>query len=142
MKCLRALTLCLLAVTPARAELLSGYWCGVAEQTNPDGTKSHWSANLLLKGEEGHMEYPSLDCGGPLTFERTENGTHFHRERIAYGRDRCIDGGLIAVEKSGTSVRWEWTGSDVKATAVLSSSCPEKPGNAKLQDERRQRSPT
>lgn len=142
MKCLRALTLCLLAGIPARAELLSGYWCGAAEQTNPDGTKSYWSANLLLKGTEGHMEYPSLDCGGPLTFERMENGIHFYRERITYGRDRCIDGGLIAVERSGTSVRWEWTGSDVKASAVLSSSCPEKPGSAQLQGPGRLRSPT
>ena len=141
MRCLHALVLCLLAAVPARAEVLSGYWCGVAEQTNPDGAKSYWSANLLLKGAEGHMEYPSLDCGGPLTFERMENGIHFYRERIAYGRDRCIDGGLVAVEQAGTSVRWEWTGSDVKASAVLSPNCPEKPGNADLQYGRRRCSP-
>ena len=114
--------------------MLSGYWCGVAEQTDADGTKSYWSANLLLRGAEGQMEYPSLDCGGPLAFERTQNGVHFYRERIAYGRDHCIDGGLIGVEKSGAAVRWEWTGSDVKATAVLSSSCPERPGNVQLRD--------
>jgi hypothetical protein len=132
MRCPLAIVLCLLAAMPARAELLSGYWCGIAEQTNPDGTRSFWTAHMLLRGAEGHMEYPSLDCGGPLTFERTENGVHFYRERIAYGRDRCIDGGLIAVAPAGTSVRWEWTGSDVKASALLSSGCPERPGNASL----------
>jgi hypothetical protein len=137
MRCRHVIVLCLLAVGPARAETLSGSWCGIAEQANPDGGKSYWSANLLLRGAEGHMEYPSLDCGGTLTLERTQGDIHYYREHIAYGRDRCLDGGLVAVEKVGTSVRWEWTGSQVKATAVLSPGCPDKPGSADLQERRR-----
>jgi hypothetical protein len=131
-RCLYALALCLLAAVTARAEMLSGSWCGIAEQTNPDGDKSYWSAAMVLRGVEGTMEYPSLDCGGTLTYERSEGGVHFYREQIVYGRDRCLDGGLVAVEPVGTSVRWEWTGSGVKATADLGPTCAERPGSAGL----------
>ena len=107
--------------------MLSGYWCGVGEQENADGTKSYWSANLILRGAEGNMHYPSLDCGGTLTFERTDDNAHFYRERIEYGRDLCLDGGLVRVEPRGAAVRWEWTGSGIRATAVLSPNCPDEP---------------
>ena len=125
MRALHAILFCLLAAGTSRAETLSGYWCGVGEQANPDGTKSYWSANLLLRGAEGNMHYPSLDCGGTLTFERTDNNVHSYRERIDYGRDHCLDGGLVRVEQQGASVRWEWTGSGIRATAVLSPNCPD-----------------
>ena len=71
------------------------------------------------------MHYPSLDCGGTLTFERTDDQVHSYRERIEYGRDICLDGGLVRVELQGASVRWEWTGSGVSATALLSPNCPD-----------------
>jgi hypothetical protein len=135
MRCCYVLALCLLAVAAARAETLSGAWCGIAEQTNPEGDKSYWSAAMILRGTEGTMEYPSLDCGGTLTYERSDGGVHFYREHITWGRDRCLDGGLVAVEPVGTSVRWEWTGSGVKATAELTPTCPEKPGSAGLHEE-------
>jgi hypothetical protein len=132
----------LLAATPARAETLSGRWCGIGEQSNPGGEKSYWTINLRLDGREGHIEYPSLDCGGVLTFERTDSSVnmHFFRERITYGRDRCLDGGLLGVQQIGAALRWEWAGRDpgtsaeVKASATLSSDCAQKPGNAKLRE--------
>jgi hypothetical protein len=133
MKALQAILFCLLAAGPSGAEALSGRWCGVGEQVNPDGTKSYWSAHLLLHGAEGNMHYPSLECGGTLTFEGSDDHVHSYRERIDYGRDRCLDGGLVRVEQSGPSVRWEWTGSGVRATALLSPNCadePPKTGNA------------
>ena len=70
------------------------------------------------------MEYPSLDCGGTLTFEGTNGNVHLYRERIAYGRDRCLDSGLVGVEPVGTSMRWQWTGSGAKATALLLCALP------------------
>jgi hypothetical protein len=126
MRALHAALFCLLAAGTSRAETLSGYWCGVGEQENADGTRSYWSANLLLRGAEGNMHYPSLDCGGTLTFERTDDNVHSYRERIEYGRDHCLDGGLVRVEQRGASVRWEWTGSGIRATAVLSPNCPDE----------------
>jgi hypothetical protein len=119
--------LCLLGSAPVHAQSLSGSWCGLGEQTNPDGTRHHWTARMRLAGPEGRMDYPSLDCGGTLTFERAAADVHFYRERITYGRDRCIDDGLVAVEAVETSVRWEWVGSSYKASAVLAPSCPERP---------------
>ena len=138
MRCLHVLVLCTLAAATSHAETLAGRWCGIGEQTNPGAEKSYWSANLLLAGREGYMEYPSLDCGGTLTFERSENNVHFYRERITYGRERCLDDGLVAVEQVGASVRWEWTGVDpnanvaVTAAATLSPNCAERPGSARL----------
>lgn len=125
MRALHAVFLCCAVAATARAETLSGRWCGIGEQANPDGTKSYWSAELLLRGAEGRMHYPSLDCGGTLTFERSDDAVHFYRERIEYGRDRCIDGGLVRVEQQGAAVRWEWTGSGIRATGLLSANCPE-----------------
>jgi hypothetical protein len=130
MRSLRILAVCVLAAGPAQAQTLSGHWCGTGEQTNPDGSKSHWTASMRLAGAAGHMDYPSLDCGGTLTLERSEGEVHFYRERISYGHDRCIDGGLLAVEPVGTSMRWEWTGSDVKATALLTPHCLQLSGGA------------
>ena len=127
MRWLCAMLLCLVAGVPARAQTLSGSWCGIGEQTNPDGTRHQWTARMRLAGPEGRMDYPSLDCGGTLAFERAEGDVHFYRERITYGRDRCIDDGLVAVEAVGTSVRWEWVGSGYKASAVLTPACPERP---------------
>ena len=114
-----------MAAATAHAENLSGHWCGVGEQTSADGTKSYWSANLTLDGAGGRMDYPSLDCGGTLTFERADGNVRSYRERIEYGRDKCLDDGLVRVERQGTSVRWEWTGSGIEARALLTPNCLE-----------------
>ena len=127
MRCLRVIALCLLGGVPVHAQTLSGSWCGIGEQTNPDGTTHQWTARMRLAGPEGRMDYPSLDCGGILTIERAEGDVHLYRERITYGRERCIDGGVVAVEAMGTSVRWEWVGLGYKASAVLAPTCPERP---------------
>ena len=125
MRPLHILILCFLAAASARAETLSGHWCGIGEQNNTDGVKSYWSANLTLHGTAGRMDYPSLECGGTLTFERADGGARFYGERIEYGRDRCLDDGLVKVEPRGASMRWEWAGSGITATAVLSPNCVE-----------------
>ena len=126
---LRTLIVCLLAAVPAHAQPLTGYWCGVGEQSNPDGTRSDWTARMHLTGPGGTMDYPSLDCGGTLTFERRDGDVHLYRERITYGRDRCIDGGLVAVEPLNTSLRWQWTGSGVTASSLLAPDCQERPSS-------------
>ena len=118
--CLVASTL---AVSPAGSQTLSGRWCGKAEQVGPGDYRSQWSATLVLEGATGRMDYPSLNCGGTLAFERAEGTVHFYRERLDYGHDLCLDGGLIEIEPVGTSVRWEWSGSGATASTVLTMQC-------------------
>jgi hypothetical protein len=122
-----AMTTFLLTITltgsPAPGQILSGQWCGEADQTGPGTYRSRWSATLVLNGSTGRMDYPSLECGGTLTFEHVNGAVHFYRERIDYGRDLCLDGGLIGVEPLGASVRWEWNGSGATAIAVLTAQC-------------------
>jgi hypothetical protein len=130
MRCLCLMLVCPLASAPAEAQTLPGQWCGRAEQTGPGDHRAEWSAILSLKGAAGSMEYPSLQCGGTLTFEGTDGNVHLYRERIDYGRDRCLDGGLVGVEPVGTSIRWEWTGSGARATALLYAPCPRQSPNA------------
>ena len=114
----------MLAITAAQNQtLLSGQWCGEGEQTGPGAYRSRWSAVLTLKGPTGRMDYPSLECGGTLTFEHARDAVHFYRERIDYGRELCLDGGLIGIELLGASVRWEWNGAGATATALLTPQC-------------------
>jgi hypothetical protein len=120
MACLLASTL---AVSPAPGQSLSGQWCGEAEQTGPGDYRSQWSATLVLKGPAGRMDYPSLACGGTLTFEHAHGAVAFYRERLDYGRDLCLDGGIIGIEPVGAFVRWEWNGSGATAAAVLTARC-------------------
>jgi hypothetical protein len=137
MHLLPSVVLCGLIAGTAHAQTLSGTWCGVGEQTDPDGRKSYWTAHMRLTGPEGRMDYPSLACGGTLTFERTEGAVHFYRERIDYGRERCIDDGLVTVEPVGASIRWEWTGSGVTAISMLTPSCPAPPSTAAMNEKQR-----
>lgn len=123
LKPMSAILAALLACSPAQAQTLWGQWCGVGEQTGPGALRSAWSANVVLKGPEGLVEYPSLQCGGTLTFERTDGNVHLYIERITYGRDRCIDGSSVGVELVGGSLRVEWTGGGAQSTAVLHPRC-------------------
>lgn len=130
MRSLRAALVCLLASAPAQAQTLSGQWCGVAEQTGPGDHRSEWPAIVQLKGPTGYTEYPSLKCGGTLTFERMDGNLHMYRERIDYGRGLCLDGGLLGVEPLGSSIRFEWSGSDARATGVLHAPCAQQSPHA------------
>lgn len=127
MRRLYAILVFLLASAPAAAQTLSGQWCGVAEQTGPGDSRSDWDAVVELKGQTGTTEYPSLKCGGTLTFERRDGNVHFYRERISYGHGLCFDEGQLGVEPVGPTIRFEWTGSDAKATAVLYPNCRSSP---------------
>lgn len=118
---------CLLASAPAQAQTLAGQWCGVAEQTGPGDHRSEWDAVVELKGPTGTTEYPSLKCGGTLTFERRDGNIHFYRERISYGHGLCLDEGLLGIELLGPTIRYEWTGSGAKASAVLYPNCRQSP---------------
>ncbi len=56
---------------------------------------------LVFSGQGGTSEYPSLQCAGTLTFVDAPADTHRFRERIVTGREKCMDGLLITVQRKG-----------------------------------------
>ncbi len=110
-------------VSGAAAQNLYGEWSGTVDQTGPGkDQRGRYQARMVLNGTQGQMDYPSLGCGGSLTFQNRNGDTSFYIEHIAYGRDKCIDGGRVAVQPSGNSVHWAWNGSFATASGVLTSS--------------------
>jgi hypothetical protein len=108
-----------LAAADSFAGGLYGQWSGTADQSGPGDYKSSYPAKMMLQGETGQADYPSLGCGGALTLENQRENFYFYRESITYGQKKCIDGGLIAFEPEGNSVHWAWNGSGATATGVF-----------------------
>lgn len=112
----------------AQAQTLQGEWCGTAVQTGPGDQRSEWPATMLLEGITGRMDYPSLGCGGVLTFERKEAEIHYYRERIDIGQTVCFDNGLVGVQLRDGAAEWIWTGSGATATGMLTPTCRAQSG--------------
>ena len=116
------LVVLLLASTNSFASGLRGSWSGTVNQSGPGDYSSSYSAQMTLQGETGSMDYPSLGCGGTITFENQRDNFYFYRESITYGQKKCINGGMIAVLPEGNSVQWAWNGSGATASGVLNGS--------------------
>jgi len=83
---------------PARFWMV-GSWIGSGSQS---GTGSTWPMHLTvdergLQSWDYKIDYPSLGCGGYWTFDRGNGNTGSFTEHIVYGRDKCIDGGMVTV---------------------------------------------
>ena len=113
--CVLFLTCCSTGVAAG----ISGRWSGSANQSGPGDYQTSFTIDMTLQGESGSIDYPSLSCGGTLTFENQRDTFTFYRESITYGRDTCIDGGLIAVEPNGNSLQWAWNAPGSTASGVL-----------------------
>lgn len=101
------------------AEALYGKWSGIVQQFGPGDYKGSYFAEITLEGNSGKMNYPTLGCGGELSFENEKEGIVSYREHISYGQKKCIDGGLIAVRPSGDSLQWAWNGPQATASGIL-----------------------
>lgn len=112
----------LLFASIVQAQNLAGEWSGLVYQTGPGDHRESYHAEMILNGSSGSMDYPELHCGGQLTFLNKKENIYYYRESITYGRDKCIDGGMIAVEPSGNSVQWAWNITGVTVTGVLTGS--------------------
>jgi hypothetical protein len=95
--------------------VLKGHWSGLVEQTGPDAVKDRYVATLTLEGPIGAMDYPTLSCGGDVSFVSRSGDTSVYREHITHGD--CIDGGTVSVRPSSGGVLWSWTGKGVTANA-------------------------
>jgi hypothetical protein len=111
-----------LGVTGAQAAGLGGSWSGQVAQSNPPAT---YPVEMQLSGETGRIDYASLGCGGTLEFLRTDGASHWYREHISYGKDKCIDAGVIEMRAhpptDNASLDWTWSGGGVSVRGVLRS---------------------
>ena len=99
------------------AQSLIGTCSGTVIQNEP--TPHSYDLIMVLEGDSGSISYPSLDCGGPVTFIRKKGANYFYKEHMAYGTDVCIDGGIIQIKLLKNSIVWSWSGSGVTAQGNL-----------------------
>ena len=97
----------------ASGQTLKGHWSGLVDQTGPGAQKDRYVATLVLDGPAGAMDYPTLGCGGQVTFVSRSGDTSVYRESITHGP--CIDGGAISVRPATGGLVWSWTAGDVSA---------------------------
>ena len=92
---------------------LKGEWTGTLIQKGPGDKTYSYGVKMELNGASGLIDYPDLDCGGTLSLLKKTGNVYYYRESITYGKDKCADGGTLAIEPSGNSVKWDWTLSDM-----------------------------
>ena len=103
----------------ATAGGLQGSWTGTVTQEGPGDERSTYPMKMRLRGNAGTIDYPSLACGGKLTYLGLRDGMYRYRETLTYGLKECIDGGLVTLTINGRSLSWVWQLDDVQARALL-----------------------
>lgn len=96
----------------------AGHWHAVGVQI--DGYE--WSMSVEIFEDTASVDYPSLNCGGDWNFLKMSEDSITAIERITYGVNQCLDGGLIRVEiydDSSLFYRWFDKSGKVVAGAIL-----------------------
>lgn len=105
-----------LALAAANAALAQpafvGVWSGNGRQTPGNST---WSVVMLLNGDRGRIDYPSLRCGGSLALTSRQGNEATYRETITYGRGVCVDDEIVTVRifnygQADETIAWTVTG--------------------------------
>jgi hypothetical protein len=105
--------LLLLSVTNVRAqEALAGVWAGTAIQVFPNGKITTWTINMTIdaRGNATAIDYPSLNCGGTLSYLRTVGDIREFRETLTYGKEKCVDNGTVGFREKLGKLIWYWSG--------------------------------
>jgi hypothetical protein len=100
----------------SQAQGLVGSWSGTVTQPRPKNET--YPMKMQLNGTTGSSDYPSLGCGGTLTYLGTQGEGFGYQEHITYGQKKCIDG-VIGLVPKGDKLFWEWRGSGYSASATL-----------------------
>ncbi len=99
---------------------LGGSWEGQVTQNDPPST---YTMEMNLYGNVGNVNYPSLGCGGNLEFIRTDGTSFWYREHLAFGKDKCIDDGIIQMRRhplgDDTTWDWRWEGGGVSVRGLI-----------------------
>lgn len=91
-----------------------GTWSGQAT-----GSKSY-SVTVWMDGSgKGYVEYPSLKCGGRLTFVKKNADTSSYRETITHGQAKCGAAGQIDLTPDGEQMGWARTAGSNHSNATL-----------------------
>ena len=103
---------------------LNGIWTGSGHQSPAGAAGADWAIAMTIGDGAASIDYPSLGCGGSLTQISRDESSAEYRENIAYGQDKCIDGGGITVRFFKGNLSWTWVGQadgqPYNAVAVLS----------------------
>ncbi len=109
--------LTLLAVINAQAqEALAGVWTGIGFQILSDGRTTSWTISMRVDalGNATSIDYPSLNCGGTLTYLRTVGDVREYLETLNYGIDRCTNNGTVGFRQKLGKLIWYWSGEGTK----------------------------
>lgn len=119
-KMLSALLLAAGCVAGAWGQDLVGQWSGTVTQTGPGDVRETYPTRMRLDGLTGQIDYPSLQCGGTLSFVNKNGDFYYYTEHITYGD--CVDGGMVAVLPGAGSVDWAWNTPGITVSGTLSGS--------------------
>ena len=104
----------------SHAEGLGGTWEGQVTQNDPP---LDYPMEMNLYGNKGNTNYPSIPCGGNLEYLRTDGRSFWYREHITSGMDKCIDGGIIQLQRlrpgDNTTWDWRWEGGGIITRGVI-----------------------
>ncbi|MEE9453641.1 MAG: hypothetical protein V3V13_04580 [Paracoccaceae bacterium] len=97
------------------ANIHAGLWHGVGVQIDgPD-----WEMQLTLGDGATMVAYPTLDCGGEWQDIKVDATQILAVERITYGMEDCLDGGLIRLQEYGEGMLiYHWFDNSGKALAA------------------------
>ncbi|KAB7882010.1 hypothetical protein GA417_13725, partial [Poseidonibacter ostreae] len=66
---------------------IQGTWTGNAKQFN---NNTEWSVKVNIVDGKYTISYPSLNCGGVLTLLKSTKTQVNFREKITYGKLKCV----------------------------------------------------
>lgn len=98
------------AMTSVASPVLAGRWHGVIQQPGYPSYPAEMQIDMPeTRKPVGAMGYPTLGCKSSLTFMRNDGAVFWFRESVTQGRDKCQDGGLIAVAQGANGgISWKY----------------------------------
>jgi len=115
-------------VANAQSSTLSNYlgtWHGKGAQ---NGSNSNWSIRVAIQQAGGQgmvassIDYPSLSCGGQLSFAGADGQNVVFRESLNYGRQNCTDGGIVqlsALSSEQLAYHWFYANGSLGGSGIL-----------------------
>jgi hypothetical protein len=113
-------SLTLTGFSQSKSAWIYGTWEGTGYQIDTDTT---WTMRFSIKGNKYVIDYPSLKCGGEWKLISINSKEARFRERINYGKDDCVNNGLVVVQRlSNRQVVFLYSNagsSEITASAVI-----------------------